>query len=178
MGEAKEDHYKQHRSPGSCVLCTWQKNNPRWSQELPAVLPEWAGKAKPHLEICKSWVRIREGAKGHYRAYCMACKSFRTNRHGLELQDLKKHHDSVSHKRAMLDLLGLTVGPHSVTVSAAPPYDQFRMVWTGGLDNIPAAEIAARKKCDQMRECLFEAICNARRENLISEQSTNDQDSP
>ena len=111
-------------------------------------------------------MRIRKGGKGHYRAYCVACKSFRTRRRGLELQDLKTHHDSAGHKRAMLGLLGLSLGPHAVSVSGAPPYDEFATVWKGGLDNTHNTEMACRAKCDRMRECLFEAICNARREFL------------
>lgn len=174
--EVQKDHYKKHRNPGKCVLCTWQRNYPRWSKELPSILPEWDGldvkmNTRPHVEIDRTWVQIRQGGKGHYRAYCVACKDFRTDRKRLELQDLRKHHLSEKHKRAMLDLLGLRVGPHSVSVSAAPPYDQFAMVWQGGLDNVHKEEIACRKKCDQIRECLFEAICNARREFLSKAQT-------
>ena len=142
------------------------ENSPRWPQALPAVLPEWGENTRLDLGVDRSWVRICKGAKGHYRAYCVACKSFRTGRRGLELQDLKTHHDSAGHRRAMLDLLGLRVGPHALSVSAAPLYDEFAMVWKGGLDNNHNTELACRKKCDRMRECLFEAICNARREFL------------
>ena len=166
QGKADKTHYKKHRSPGTCILCTWQKNSPRWPQALPAVIPEWGENTRPEGGVDRSWVRIRKGGKGHYRAYCMACKSFRTGRRGLELQDLKRHHDSAGHKRAVMDLFGLSLGPHAVSISTAPPYDEFATVWKGGLDSKHNVDIACIHKCGQMRECLFEAICNARRQFL------------
>ena len=166
--ESADEHYKRHKQPGKCVLCTWQRNIKRWTPKLPAILPEWEvavrGKDDGKVQVGESWVRVRLGQKGHYRAYCVCCKEFRSSSTGLDLQDLRKHHVSTKHRRAMMDMVGLKQGPHSVSISAAPPYHEFEQVWKSGLEN-PSA-VACRKKCDKMRECLFEAICEARREFL------------
>ena len=114
------------------------------------------------LQVGESWVRVRKGKKGHYRLYCVCCKQFRSSSKGIELQDLRKHHMSLTHRRAMIDMLGLKIGPHSVSISAAPSYNDFEKLWKAGLDN--PDDVAARKKCNNVRECLFEAICEARRE--------------
>ena len=166
--DSANEHYKHHNQPGKCVLCTWQRNMKRWAPELPAILPEWAvavrGKDDGKVQVGESWVRVRCGPKGHYRAVCVCCKQFRSSSKGLDLQDLRKHHVSTKHRRAMMDMLGLKIGPHSLSISAAPPYYEFEQLWKSGLENPDG--VACRKKCDKMRECLFEAICEARREFL------------
>ena len=149
--ESADEHYKRHKQPGKCVLCTWQRNIKRWTPKLPAILPEWEvavrGKDDGKVQVGESWVRVRCGPKGHYRDVCVCCKQFRSSSKGLDLQDLRKHHVSTKHRRAMMDMLGLD-DPHDF------PTARFQSGWLiGDYDNTVGSASLESNTCPRQIVC-------------------------
>ncbi len=165
------EHYKGHQQVGNCLRCTWARNSKRWVPRLPAVLPEWDVNVAVAAPKTWVWIQRRQGEvedrrrKNRYVARCIVCDEF--ERVGpLDFARLDRHQRSESHQRQMMIHLGLARGPYGGCIAGAPPAADVMKVWQARVRNDGLESVGDRKKCDQIRSCIYEALRKERQRFL------------
>ena len=169
VGDAMENHYKQHRRPAKCVRCQWAKNRLKWEPQLPVLLPGWASSSTVSAEVARlgsTWVCIT-GRDSTCRFACTACGEVQALHGQPNIQTFQRHQTTSVHRHAVFKIIdSKAIGPTGVPVLGAPSHEYFVRVWEAGTpEDIPG--IGSRNKIDKMLD-IFLKLLNVATVHLLA----------
>lgn len=164
-------HLSQHKKPSTCYACAFGKHRRHWLTTLPMLVDDVDIAAVPadmRLRLRPTWAAVLTTGEGldSKRLWCMACEKFLAPPHRIIHAQLRKHHESQSHKSAVRNLLQIEVGPHGLSIAGAPAVDAFMAVWDVAPNTRAIPGIGEVRKIRHMQHCLREALVQRDREFL------------
>ncbi len=155
-------HFQNHKKPNTCVRCKWGKHKSAWGPKLHMICgsvigvvarADYAATAASKA----SWVRVMKHEQdGVYEFRCGICPSF-TSR-CVDFYLLRRHHQSKSHRRQVMNHLGLTVGPTGVPTATAPSAEEFINVWKAASKGSLHVNGMQSCKVAQLQTCIMKAL--------------------